>query len=945
MRIQRGIAGVAILIEVVKHLLDSLVFQRIGVALVLHHQFHQNLIHITGGNIGIDGCIVLGTGLTFLEVLVNGRHISGCAGEIDLTGTQVSRQVNGHQCFILGVSARGAGSGAGLGFLRLGGGGAGFRGERGQRCHCAAFIQQSQGVCRQQRIQHFIQCGISGVELLVHQVVDHLIHIQIRHGGQDGGHQSLVIRGQLDLLIVLPPDFLLRLDQRIRGQVGICFSVNQALQVIQVPGFCHRILRQHLLSVIQCGVFAVVSNDGIHQQLHVSLQVFHGGMLGNIQGALAGFTHTVQNVAVQGAAVLHIVDDHFFCGAHSHGVGGTQQVEGIGTLGVGQLHRSVFLQVLQVDMLIGRGNAVGILQLRHMVVLHLVAHAQVVAQGIRIQVGRDRGLQGQALFLRQIGAAFFRCLFAGFGAILGCGALAAAFHIGNCHQVGVLHITQRHNQVGGFFLVLTGKGDIQAAGTDLHACHRRVLRQNGFQFIQNQHQIVVVGLQAGKHGVPVIAVVIVIRLVSVIVVGKTGTLLHLDCHCLLLTLQLGNFSLPAQTGSQQLQNDTAQSQQRQHYQRVLPQAAAHLLTGLIRGIQHGIAEFHIGFCCRNAQAPLQIIGYFLGCNGNIQHVCQLSHHLDVMCVLSGDNTAQGAAAAAFRRAEVLQHHGQFAELAGGVIAAGDNTLHHHLAVLHKGHAHQVTVQMQVHLGSFFAHRHSLLHQGRLFGLLAAKGDILVEIQLLAFLGCLSGLGEGSTGKGCHAVAAVVNGCHGETAGVGHLIVVGQHSLGHSPQPDRQFLDAVRHLGFDDLPHHLVILGVHREVHIGIGLQKLAQLCFGQIGDGNHFCDYLRGAKGKHDLTHLLEGRILPDSLQHLADGIRVTDHTVLHGTCRGCHGSSVQNLGPVIQQDQPGFFPSQLNRQHFSSNYFAHLFSSSGLHCAAQLNISSPGQCRGFVYL
>ena len=341
-----------------------------------------------------------------------------------------------------------------------------------------------------------------------------------------------------------------------------------------------------------------------------------------------------------------------------------------------------------------------------------------------------------------------------------------------------------------------------------------VFRHNLFQLFQNQHQIVVISLQRSKNGIPVCAVAIVLRGISLVIISKAGSFLGLNGQRLLGRLQSADVGLPDNPGTEQHHNHRNQRQTACQNQQILPQRCLQVFTGFTGLIQRRHTKIQCSQHRTNSQHKARIVVSRISRQHHTQRILHLAHQGAVIAQCAAGNCGNCAAAAHVHCAEVIHHHGQFAQLIGRVRAAADKPLEHHGALLHEGHTKQILLHSQEQIGIGILGR--LLLRFR-FSLLLAAADFHIQAQ---FLGCLGLSAERCTNCRSNTVAAVIHCHHGQATGIGHTVVAGQHGSGHSPQLHSQFLQAVfLHHRADALPDQLIIMHIHREIHIHVGSQQ------------------------------------------------------------------------------------------------------------------------------
>ena len=191
--------------------------------------------------------------------------------------------------------------------------------------------------------------------------------------------------------------------------------------------------------------------------------------------------------------------------------------------------------------------------------------------------------------------------------------------------------------------------------------------------------------------------------------------------------------------------------------------------------------------------------------------------------------------------------------------------------------------------------------------------------LLLGLATLIALSKGCSDSTGNTVADEINGCHGQSAGIGHLIIPGHHVHRYCPQLHIHFFcAAVIALGADNLPDKLVFVHIHRKIHIHIGHQQLFQPCRRQVWRCHRFCDDLRGTQGKYHLPDTLKLRLHHGTLQQFPNGVLIADHAILHRADRRGIGLTIQDF-VAAHSNNLGIRPAQLDYQFFSGNFtFAH---------------------------
>ncbi len=343
----------------------------------------------------------------------------------------------------------------------------------------------------------------------------------------------------------------------------------------------------------------------------------------------------------------------------------------------------------------------------------------------------------------------------------------------------------------------------------------------------------------------------------------------------------------------------------------LQSAAAAGFAGLV---QRGDAEIQLGGGRAHTLQPLRLVLCLKRLQLHAQDLRQLVRQALVSGVCARDDTADAAASGDLHGAEIFHMHGHLAELIGGIHAAEKDALVNDLPGLHKGHGDDILLQSQMQGGVLHVPRLGGLafRGGRFGGLFAAQRDLGIQ----AVLALLSGLGEGGAHSAGNAVTAVVDACHRQATGVGHRVIPQQKRLGDRPKLyGKLFQPAVPHFGADDLPNQLILLHIHREIGVHIGLQQFFDLIHRHVGDILGIGNDLRGAKGKYHLAHALKLRLAQRGVQHILHQIGVPDHAVLHSTHRGVYGKSVQDLGALSYEHDLRGSAAQLHTQHLAGNF------------------------------
>ena len=455
---------------------------------------------------------------------------------------------------------------------------------------------------------------------------------------------------------------------------------------------------------------------------------------------------------------------------------------------------------------------------------------------------------------------------------------------------------------------------------DLHIDGIRLLGHQSFQLFHDEHQVVVRITQCIKNSFPVSTISIILGFVFLIIIGIACHLTVLDRQHLLGVFQRIDIRIPAQTGSQQRQHHKQHRQRACQKHTVLPELLLELQSNLAGLVHAGDTKIQHRAACAYAQEPAKIIGRRELMYRDSQIQLQFLHQSGILCQSTGSNARHGTAPADVHSTEVFQHHGQFAELVNRVTAATDKSLHDDLSVLHKGHAKDVLLQQQVELRRrirpclrVFFLRRSRLH------LFLAEGNVRIQIQFFLVLAALNLLREGGANGSGNAVADIIDRHHRQAAGICHLIIAAQHIHRHGPKLHKHFFAPVfTGLGSHHLPGKLVIMHIHWEIHIHIGLQQFFQPGLRQIRNRNQLRNDLRGTQNKHSLSDALEFRLLHCTFQQFPHRFLIAEHTILHRTGRCGIGLVMQKI-PAIHQCDPGLGSAKLDYQSFPGSFtFTH---------------------------
>ena len=362
--------------------------------------------------------------------------------------------------------------------------------------------------------------------------------------------------------------------------------------------------------------------------------------------------------------------------------------------------------------------------------------------------------------------------------------------IRNRDQFRVLQFPQGHDQVGCLSLVGAGETNLDSRFGNRQIGNAGRCGQDRLQLLQHQHQVIVVGAKMIKYRIPVRAVLVVLAGIFIIVLSVLIDLLGLDGQDLLVGFQTVDGGIPDQPGAEHQHDHNDQRATAHSHQHILPQLALQILSdlaGIGTGpVQNRVAEIQGGSVSAHTHGKSGIIEAIQLGQGDAQHILQLIDKFLVPGQGAGKHTADKAAAAHLLGTEIFQDHGQIVQLISGIIAAADETLHHHLASLDEGHDHQILLQVQMEIRArIFLQTRGNSGLGLDLGLLLlAEGDLHIPVKLLRrralSLGLTDTLAEGCTHRRSNTVSAIIHSRHRQAAGIGHSVVRCQQIIRNRP---------------------------------------------------------------------------------------------------------------------------------------------------------------------